>query len=215
MTILHNQTFDAYVPSDGAQLYAISNLTPAYIPFETLQLVPLSRAHTESFAYAKRLTPPSIFNHVLRCFYFGLALLYTGFPSRTPGVPQISFNELTMRLYHTTILHDLGMSNIPEGMHDPSHGMTFELQSAVMAYNHLHKAAPELDAYQVGDIVDCGQLFGESDVNVPRVVVRRRGVQWYRFARDEFHEPVESQDGAGDRDEVPSGPILQRGVEQV
>ncbi|KAJ6482409.1 hypothetical protein C8R45DRAFT_1215216 [Mycena sanguinolenta] len=147
-------TFDAYVPSNGLDFFAVSNITPTYVPFETLSSIPIdTAAHAASFAYAKRITPPATFLHVIRCFYFALALLYTGFPSGTPGVPQIAFEELTLRLYHTTLLHDLGWSNTSEALHNPAHAMTFELHGGFMAYEHLHAAAPNLDAYQVGDIV--------------------------------------------------------------
>ncbi|KAJ7238067.1 hypothetical protein B0H12DRAFT_1326940 [Mycena haematopus] len=146
--------FDAYVPSDGPDFLAVSNITPNYVPFDTLNAVPIdTAAYAASFAYAKRLTPPATFGHVIRCFYFALALLYTGFPSATPGVAQIGFQELTLRLYHTTLLHDLGWSNSTEVLNNPAHAMTFELHGAFMAYEHLHAAAPTLDPYQVGDIV--------------------------------------------------------------
>ncbi|KAJ6482460.1 hypothetical protein C8R45DRAFT_1001536 [Mycena sanguinolenta] len=147
-------TFDAYIPSNGPDFLAVSNITPTYVPFETLNAVPIdAAAQAASFAYAKRITPPGAFLHVIRCFYFALALLYTGFHSGTPGVPQIAFDELTLRLYHTTLLHDLGWSNTSEALNNPAHAMTFELHGAFMAYDHLHAAAPNLDAYQVGDIV--------------------------------------------------------------
>jgi hypothetical protein len=95
---------DTYVPSNGPDFLAISNFTPAYVPFTTLQAVRVSPA-ADSFAYAKRLVSPATFAHVVRCFYFTLALLYTGFPSGTPGAAQIGFEELTLRLYHTALLH--------------------------------------------------------------------------------------------------------------
>ncbi|KAJ6482475.1 hypothetical protein C8R45DRAFT_1149820 [Mycena sanguinolenta] len=165
-------TFDAYVPSNGLDFFTVSNFTPTYVPFETLSAVPIdTAAQAASFAYAKRLTPPATFLHVIRCFYFALALLYTGFPSGTPGVPQIAFDELTLRLYHTTLLHDVGFSNTSEALNNPSHAMTFELHGAFMAYDHLHAAAPDLDAYQVGDIVQSIVLhtsawpFGNSSAN--------------------------------------------------
>jgi hypothetical protein len=40
---------DTYVPSNGPDFLAISNFTPAYVPFTTLQ------AAADSFTYAKRL----------------------------------------------------------------------------------------------------------------------------------------------------------------
>ncbi|KAJ7749374.1 hypothetical protein B0H16DRAFT_1845317 [Mycena metata] len=124
-----------------------------------------------SFAYAKKLTPPGVFGHVIRCFYFALALLYTGFPSGTPGVAQIGFDELALRLYHTMLLHDLGWSNATVALTHPAHAMTFELHGAFMAYEHLHAAAPNLDPFQVGDIVESivlhtsGWSSGNSSAN--------------------------------------------------
>ncbi|KAJ7354510.1 hypothetical protein DFH08DRAFT_46065 [Mycena albidolilacea] len=146
--------FDAFVPSNGPDFLAVSTIQPDYVPFTILSAVPIdTAAHAASFAYSKKLTPPASFLHVLRCFYFALALLYTGFPSGTPGVPQIGFEELSLRLYHTTLLHDLGWSNNTEALDHPAHAMTFELHGAFMAYEHLHAVAPDLDAQQVGDIV--------------------------------------------------------------
>ncbi|KAJ7468935.1 hypothetical protein B0H11DRAFT_2283868 [Mycena galericulata] len=75
------------------------------------------------------------------------------FPSATPGVPQITFEELNRRIYHTCILHDLGWTTTAEGRAHPAHAMTFELHGGIMAYEHLHAAAPALNAQQVGDIV--------------------------------------------------------------
>ncbi|KAJ7492961.1 hypothetical protein B0H11DRAFT_2191039 [Mycena galericulata] len=156
------QTFDAYVPSNTLDILALSNIKPDYVPFETLNAVPLDAAAAASFAYAKRITPPAVFIHVLRTFYFALALLYNGFPSGTPGVPQIGFQDLTLRLYHTCILHDLGWTNTTEGLSDPAHTMTFELHGAFMAYEHLHAVAPRYSDYQVGDIVQSIVLHTSS-----------------------------------------------------
>ncbi|KAJ7186577.1 hypothetical protein C8R46DRAFT_1273251 [Mycena filopes] len=149
------QFFDAYVPSNGPAFLAASKITPTYVPFETLKAVEIpAAAQAATFAYAKRITPPGVFGHVLRCFYFALALLHSGFPSGTHGVAQIEFNELALRLYHTTLLHDLGWSNTTEALTHPAHAMTFELHGGIMAYDHLHAAAPNLDPFQVGDIVE-------------------------------------------------------------
>ncbi|KAJ7443881.1 hypothetical protein B0H11DRAFT_2291371 [Mycena galericulata] len=147
------QTFDAYLPSNTAQLFALAKFNPAYVPLDTLRAVPLDPAHATSFEYAKKITPPEGFLHSIRCYYFALALLHSGFPSGTPGVPQITFEELNRRIYHTCILHDLGWTTTAEGRAHPAHAMTFELHGGIMAYEHLHAAAPALDAQQVGDIV--------------------------------------------------------------
>ncbi|KAJ7677131.1 hypothetical protein DFH06DRAFT_618998 [Mycena polygramma] len=148
-------TLDAYVPSNGADFFALSNITPTYVPFATLQAVPIDAvAQTASFDYSKRLTPPATFAHVLRCFYFALALLYTGFPSGTPGTPQIAFEELTLRFYTTSLLHDIAWSNLTEVTQHPTHAMSFEIHGGIMVYEHLESAAPTLDAVQVADIVE-------------------------------------------------------------
>jgi hypothetical protein len=148
------KTFDAYVPSFGLDFLAVSSIKPTYVPFHTLQAVSIDpAAQAASFAYAKKLSSPALFAHLLRCFYFGLALLHTGFPSGTPGVPQIGFEELSLRFYHTTLLHDLGWSNATAAVDHPAAPMTFELHGGIMAYEHLHTAAPNLDRYQVSDIV--------------------------------------------------------------
>ncbi|KAJ7481891.1 hypothetical protein FB451DRAFT_1556064 [Mycena latifolia] len=147
------KTFDAYVPSSLPELFALAKLKPDYVSFETLRAVPLDPAHAASFEYAKKITPHYGFLHSLRCYYFALTILYNGFPSETPGVPQITFEELNRRIYHTCILHDLGWTTTTEGREHPAHGMTFELHGGIMAYDHLHAAAPSLDAQQVGDIV--------------------------------------------------------------
>ncbi|KAF7358004.1 hypothetical protein MVEN_00847400 [Mycena venus] len=65
----------------------------------------------------------------------------------------IAFEELTLRLYHTCLLHDLGWTTTVEGLTHPAHAMTFELHDAFMVYEHLHAVAPAFDAEQVGDIV--------------------------------------------------------------
>ncbi|KAJ7481927.1 hypothetical protein FB451DRAFT_1444687 [Mycena latifolia] len=149
------KTYDAYLPSSFPDFLSLaSKLKPDYVPFETLSAVPLDPEHAASFDYAQKITPHTGFIHSIRCYYFALALLYNGFPSETPGVRQITFEELNRRLYHTCLLHDLGWSEIPEGREHPAHGMTFELHGGFMAYEHLHATAPALNAQQVGDIVE-------------------------------------------------------------
>ncbi|KAF7345707.1 hypothetical protein MVEN_01590700 [Mycena venus] len=147
------KTFDAYVPSNDLDFLALSKIKPDYVSFETLNAVPLDIAAPATFAFSKRITPPAVFVHVLRTFYFALALLYNGFPSGTPGVPQIEFQELSLRLYHTCLLHDLGWTNTTEGLSHPAHNMTFELHGAFMTYDHLHTVAPTYGTERVGDIV--------------------------------------------------------------
>ncbi|KAJ7173027.1 hypothetical protein C8R43DRAFT_1119831 [Mycena crocata] len=151
--MLFPKTFDAYVPSNTQELFALAKFKPDFVSLDTLRAVPLDPEHHASFEYAKQITPPAGFVHSVRCYYFALAMLHNGFPSGTPGVPQITFEELTRRLYHTCLLHDLGWSQNAEGLTHPAHAMSFELHGGIMAYEHLHRAAPALDPHQVGDIV--------------------------------------------------------------
>ncbi|KAJ6624696.1 hypothetical protein B0H10DRAFT_2212482 [Mycena sp. CBHHK59/15] len=157
-----SKTYDAFVPSNGPEFFALAKFKPDYVPFDALCAVPLEPAHAASYDYAKRITPPMGFVHSVRCYYFALALLHNGFPSETPGVPQIAFEELARRLYHTCLLHDLGWSTNTEGRSHPAHGMTFELHGGIMAYEHLHAADKVLDAHQVGDIVQSIMLHTSS-----------------------------------------------------
>jgi cyanamide hydratase family protein with HD domain len=156
------KTFDAYIPSNTQDFFALTKVQADYVPFETLRSFPLDPAHAASREYSKEITPPEAFLHSLRCYYFALAILHNGFPSETPGVPQITFEELNRRLYHTCLLHDLGWTTTAQGRAHPAHAMTFELHGGIMAYDHLHAAAPSLDAEQVGDIVQSIALHTTS-----------------------------------------------------
>ncbi|KAJ7251003.1 hypothetical protein C8J57DRAFT_1238870 [Mycena rebaudengoi] len=110
------KTFDAYVPSNGADFLALSTFQAEYVPFPTLQAV------TTRLSGRVRSRPPVL----LLC----ARPLHTGFPSGTPGVAQIGFEELSLRLYHTSLLHDLALLNNTEVLAHPAHAMTFELQDA-------------------------------------------------------------------------------------
>ncbi|KAJ7303079.1 hypothetical protein DFH08DRAFT_986692 [Mycena albidolilacea] len=126
------KTFDAYVPSNPPDLFALANIKPDYVSLETLRAVSLDAAHAASYEYAKKITPHERSTHPTRCHYPALAIL---------------------GLYHTCILHDLGWSTTAEGTGHLAAAMTFELHGGIMAFEHLQTAAPELDAAQVGDIV--------------------------------------------------------------
>ncbi|KAJ7264382.1 hypothetical protein C8J57DRAFT_1718754 [Mycena rebaudengoi] len=146
-------TFDAYVPSNFSDFLALAKLQPNYVSFDTLNSLPLDHAQKASYNYALKLLPKIGFLHVLRTYFYALVILFNGFPSNTPGVPQISFQELNTRLYHAAILHDLGLTLGPDSVAHPAHAMSFEIFGGIMAYDHLHATAPRLDAHQVGDIV--------------------------------------------------------------
>ncbi|KAJ7443917.1 hypothetical protein B0H11DRAFT_2090201 [Mycena galericulata] len=147
------QTFDAYVPSDAKEFFKLAKFKPNYVPLAELQAVPLDAAHRTSFALAEKITLPATFAHCSRVYFFGLAMLYNGFPSGTPDVLQITMEELSRRWYHCAILHDLGLTKDTEALAHPANAMSFELHGGFMAYEHLHAVDPTLDPVQVGDIV--------------------------------------------------------------
>ncbi|KAJ7312847.1 hypothetical protein DFH08DRAFT_821694 [Mycena albidolilacea] len=70
-----------------------------------------------------------------------------------PAHIEIGFKELSLHLYHTTLLHDLGLLSSTEFLDHPGHVMPFELHDGCMAYKQLHTVAPDLNADQVGNIV--------------------------------------------------------------
>ncbi|KAJ7261072.1 hypothetical protein C8J57DRAFT_1232627 [Mycena rebaudengoi] len=146
-------TFDAFVPANFSDFLSSAHIKPNYVSFDTLNSLPLDKAQKASYEYAQRLLPKIGFLHVLRTYFYALVILFNGFPSGTPGVPQITFQELNTRLYHAAILHDLGWTSGPESVAHPAHAMSFEIFGGILAYDHLHAAAPALDAHQVGDIV--------------------------------------------------------------
>ncbi|KAJ7264374.1 hypothetical protein C8J57DRAFT_1718750 [Mycena rebaudengoi] len=146
-------TFDAFVPANPTEFFALAKIQPNYIPFDALKAIQLEDAHKASYEYANKMLANTGFFHCVRTYYFALTILHNGFPSGTPGVPQITFEELNKRLYHACILHDLGWTAEPEGMAHPAHAMSFEIFGGIMAYDHLHATDPKLDANQVGDIV--------------------------------------------------------------
>ncbi|KAK7019971.1 hypothetical protein R3P38DRAFT_2782333 [Favolaschia claudopus] len=146
-------SFDAFVPSNLPDFFTLAKVKPDYVSFETLRAVPLDEEHILSKDYAKKITIPAGYLHSLRVYYFALAILYNGFSSATPGVPQLTFVELNRRLYHTCILHDLGWTKALEGLAHPTAAMTFEFHGGFLAYEHLRKIAPDLTSSQISDIV--------------------------------------------------------------
>ncbi|KAJ7481881.1 hypothetical protein FB451DRAFT_1444612 [Mycena latifolia] len=147
------KSFDAFVPSNFAEFLALAKIRPHYISFDSLESIPLDDAHRAATTYTEKIIPNSTFAHSLRTYYFALAILHNGFPSGTPGVPQISFEDLQKRLYHACILHDLGMTIHPDTLNHPARTMSFELFGGIMAYEHLRAVEPPLGGQQVGDII--------------------------------------------------------------
>ncbi|KAJ7847814.1 hypothetical protein B0H14DRAFT_2510336 [Mycena olivaceomarginata] len=147
------KTFDAFVPSNFPDFLALAKIRPDYISFDAFRSVPIDDAHKAATAYTQKHLATSAFNHSLRTYYFALAIMHNGFPSGTPGVPQITFEELQKRLYHACVMHILGWTSHPDGLNHPARKMSFEILGGIMAYDFLHTVDPTLDAEQVGDIV--------------------------------------------------------------
>ncbi|KAJ8522114.1 hypothetical protein ONZ45_g1272 [Pleurotus djamor] len=146
-------TYDAYVPSNIKDFFALAKLQPEYIPLKDMRLHNLTPAQQSSFDFAQKVTVPGAFHHSIRCFYFALAILCNGFPSNTPGVAQITSEELVERIFHSCILHDIGLTRNQKALQHPAHAMSFELHGGIMAYEHLQTLEPKLTAEQLGDIV--------------------------------------------------------------
>ncbi|KAJ7321865.1 hypothetical protein DFH08DRAFT_818242 [Mycena albidolilacea] len=160
------KTFDTFVPSNFPDFLALAKIRPDYISFDALRSVPINDAHKAATAYTEKHLATSAFDHSLRTYYFALAIMHNGFPSGTPGVPQITFEELQKRLYHACVMHDLGWTSHPDGLSHPARKMSFEIFGGIMAYDFLHASimlhTTEYTAGQssaVGTLVTLGASF--------------------------------------------------------
>ncbi|KAE9400485.1 hypothetical protein BT96DRAFT_1018868 [Gymnopus androsaceus JB14] len=129
------QTFDAFVPSNFGQLIAKGNFKPTYVSLEELKKTFDTAEFRKSYELAKKLDSESIFNHSLRMYYYSLAILHSGFPSKHPlRPPNCATNEAV-----TT---------------HPSHDMTFEFTGGIITFEHLASDTygPLLDASEIGDV---------------------------------------------------------------
>ncbi|KAF8168801.1 hypothetical protein K438DRAFT_1983661 [Mycena galopus ATCC 62051] len=160
------KTFDAFVPRNFLELFDLAKIRPDYISFDALRAVPLDDAHVAATTYAEKHLPNSAFAHSLRTYYFALAILHNGFPSETPGTPQITFEELQKRLYYACVMHDLGWTTHPgpDGVDHPAHAMSFELFGGIMAYDCLHAIV---------------QSSCSTPQSTPPVNPRLSGLSWY------------------------------------
>ncbi|KAK7457105.1 hypothetical protein VKT23_010407 [Stygiomarasmius scandens] len=147
------ETFDAFVPSAASDLISRATFQARYVPLSVLRDLDFEKQFKASYDLAQKVDTTAVFNHCLRCYYFSLLILHSGFPSNTPGVAQISRDELFKRVYLTSVLHDVALSHDELVLTHPARGMSFELQGGIMTYDHLHEKYPSLDVVQVGDIV--------------------------------------------------------------
>ncbi|THV04393.1 hypothetical protein K435DRAFT_850852 [Dendrothele bispora CBS 962.96] len=149
------ETFDAFVPSTITDLLSRANFKARYIPLSSLRSIDFEKQFKPSYDLMQTVDSDAVVNHCLRCYYFSLLILHSGFPSNTPGVRQITREELFKRVFLTSILHDVALSHHESILNHPAHGMSFELQSGIMAYEHLLEKylGPSLSSSDVGDVV--------------------------------------------------------------
>lgn len=158
-------TFDAFVPSNFADLFATAEIPP-YIGLTELRELERNVVNKfqPSYLHAQKLCSKMILNHSLRCYYLALAILQS-FPSKTPSIPQISRDELIGRVYLACILHDLGLSSHEEAIAHPTRDMTFEIHGGILAYEHLRaEYAPDLQLNnsQIADVAQSIMLHTVS-----------------------------------------------------
>ncbi|KAF5332323.1 hypothetical protein D9758_016124 [Tetrapyrgos nigripes] len=149
------KTFDAFVPCNIPDFLArAKDAQPRFVPLTELRHPEIEKAYKPSSDLAEKLETKPIFDHSLRMYYFSLLILHSGFPSGTPGVPQITREELFKRVFLTCILHDITFNaNDDFVLKHPAHAMSFELQGGIIAYEHLLETYPsELDAAEIGDV---------------------------------------------------------------
>ncbi|KAJ7797694.1 hypothetical protein B0H14DRAFT_2618671 [Mycena olivaceomarginata] len=93
--------------------------------------------------------------------------------------------------------------------------MTFELHSRFMAHEYLHTAAPDLNADQVGDIVQSIVLhtLQWSSGNLPATQIFM--VQWNREHGTGLQLPLAPKDYKGDREGLPSGDFYHQALAAI
>ncbi|KAL2127763.1 hypothetical protein VTI74DRAFT_10215 [Chaetomium olivicolor] len=104
--------------------------------------------------YAKEHLQPQTFNHSMRVFYWGMAILQQQFPSHAP-----SFSPSTLAL--TSLLHDIGTA--PQNLHSTL--LSFEFYGAITALNLLSSpeyAAPKPQAEAVCEAIIRHQDLGKE-----------------------------------------------------
>jgi hypothetical protein len=150
-------TYSAFVPSNVSAFALLGNFTsptPSFVPFDEINklLQPLDAKYNLSRQYATQVNSPSILNHNLRMICYSFSLLLSGFPSQHGT--QIPAEELTERIYLSSMLHDLGLSKDTVTLKHPAHTMSFELFGGFLAYDHLHAVKyPSVSNAFIGDVV--------------------------------------------------------------
>ncbi|KIK63985.1 hypothetical protein GYMLUDRAFT_40200 [Collybiopsis luxurians FD-317 M1] len=164
------ETFDAFVPSKFVDLLARAKFNPVYVELAELrELDETISTFKSSLELAEKFYSPTLLDHCLRCYYFALAILHSGFPSQTPFVPQIPRDVLVKELYLTCLLHDIGLSSNKDVTTHPAHTMTFEFHGGIMAYEHLradYAPSQQLKDSQIANITQSIMLhtsvFGQG-----------------------------------------------------
>jgi len=116
--------------------------------------VPSSEVAQKTLSYAKSNLPTPTFNHSMRVFYYGSALLLNHSPSNIQAE-----GSLIETFFLAAMLHDIG--TVPENL--KSTRMSFELWGAIHALKLLPEfGAPVDQAELVSEVVNRHQDLGET-----------------------------------------------------
>jgi len=128
-----------------------SNTKPYSVPDI---LVPSSNVAQETLSYVNSQLPRPTFNHSMRVFYYGSALLHNHSPSNAQAEAS-----LIETFFLACMLHDIG--TVPANL--KSTRMSFELWGAIHALNLLPTfGAPVDQAECVAEVVNRHQDLGET-----------------------------------------------------
>lgn len=148
-----NATIDQIVPRKIETLWARWRRdSPRYINYAKLGGLPDSPAAIASLEFARMHVHPAVLNHSIRTYYYSIALLLGGYPSKSPDAPQIQLSEIRETIFLSSILHDVGTSNTIPSL--SAHTMSFEFHGGIAAHYHLTSLKQPLEAAVVGDVVE-------------------------------------------------------------
>ncbi|TVY48272.1 Cyanamide hydratase [Lachnellula occidentalis] len=142
------------VPRSVTALLALSTASTSPAKPIAISSIPLpsSELARKVQEYAEKELPVETFNHSMRVYYFGLAILTHAFPTwSTP-----SFTETYLL---TALLHDLGSTPT----HLPSTHLSFEFHGAILALSLLKSlSSPIPQAESVAEAIIRHQDLGEA-----------------------------------------------------
>jgi len=139
------------VPRSQTKVVAtLTDPTPASIVVDDIK-IPDSEVARKTYEYAKKELPAKTFNHSMRVFYYGAAIVKHLFPQWTPFLETY---------FLTCLLHDIGATDTNLN----GTRMSFEYYGAFVAINFLqHQAGASKDqAESVGEAIIRHADIGET-----------------------------------------------------